>query len=219
MDKFMTSCVQLYLDLAPGLELDRVPIPFLDGDGRDAPSRSAAHKGPLEECPWRAHTFPLNPWPDLRAYEQHKKSQQSTASGVVLGSAAGGDDAASGVAPSPPAVAEDRGRLAPVAARILMKTLYSARNAQPDVLKAVTHLACFFTKWTYLCDRRLHRLVCHIHSACNYRLLGWIGTSRMHGNHICSRMLILPGAWQRNAALRACISRSAGRTATFPFHG
>jgi hypothetical protein len=51
MEQFMKSCVQLYLDLAPGLELDRVSTPFLDEDGRDAPSRSAAHKGPLEEGP------------------------------------------------------------------------------------------------------------------------------------------------------------------------
>ena len=44
----------------------------------------------------------------------------------------------------------------------LMKILYGARNARPDILKAVTHLACFFTKWTSQCDRRLHRLVCYI---------------------------------------------------------
>jgi hypothetical protein len=56
-----------------------------------------------------------------------------------------------------------------------MKILYGARNARPDILKAVTHLACFFTKWTTLCDRRLHRLVCYIHSTYNYRLVGWIG--------------------------------------------
>ena len=56
-----------------------------------------------------------------------------------------------------------------------MKILYGARNVRPDLLKAVTYLACFFTKWTSQCDRRLHRLVCYIHSTCNYRLLGWIG--------------------------------------------
>ena len=75
MEQFMKSCVQLYLDLAPRLEPDPVSMPFLGEDGRDAPSRSAAHKGPLEECLRCTHTFPLNPWPDLRAYEASKKSQ------------------------------------------------------------------------------------------------------------------------------------------------
>ena len=62
-----------------------------------------------------------------------------------------------------------------MAARILMKILYGARNARPDILKAVTHLACFFTKCTSLCDRRLHHLVCYIHSTYNYLSVGWIG--------------------------------------------
>ena len=103
---------------------------------------SAAHKGPFQECPWCEHTFPPSPWPDLRAYEQNKKSQRAIP-------AAGGESGAmSGAESSPPAAAEDRGRLAPVAARILMKILYGARNARPDILKAVTRLARFFTKWT-----------------------------------------------------------------------
>jgi hypothetical protein len=89
-------------------------------------------------------------------------------------STSGGVGVASDTAP-PQTVAEDKGKLAPVAARILMKILYGARNARPDILKAVTHLACFFTKWSTLCDRRLHRLVCYIHSTYKYRLLGWIG--------------------------------------------
>jgi len=163
----MKSCVKLYLVHAPGLELDKVPSPFLDEDGRDAPSRSPAFKGPVQECPWCEHTFPPSPWPDLRAYDASKKSQRATP-------AAGGGSLASNAVP-PLADAEDRGRLAPVAAKILMRILYGACNARPDILKAVTHLACFFTKWTSLCDRRLHRLVCYIHSTYNYRLVGWIG--------------------------------------------
>ena len=72
MEQFMKSRVQFYLDLAPGLELDQASMPLLDEDGRGAPSRSAAHKGPLQEYPWREHTFPPSPWPDLRAYEKHE---------------------------------------------------------------------------------------------------------------------------------------------------
>ena len=58
------------------------------------------------------------------------------------------------------------------------------------------HLACFFTKWTSLCDRRLHCLVCYIHST-YYRLLGWIGDQ--------------PSAWQPHLFADADF---AGRLAT-----
>ena len=56
-----------------------------------------------------------------------------------------------------------------------MKILHGARSAWPDLLKAVTYLACYFTKWTSTCDRRLHRLVCYIHSTYKYRVIEWIG--------------------------------------------
>ena len=56
-----------------------------------------------------------------------------------------------------------------------MKILYGARSARLDILRAVSHLACYFTKWTSLCDRRLHQLVCYIHSTYHYRLVGWVG--------------------------------------------
>ena len=68
-----------------------------------------------------------------------------------------------------------RGRLAPVAARILMKILYGARTARLDLLRAVSHLACYFTRWTSECDRKLHRLVCYIHSTLHVRMVGWVG--------------------------------------------
>ena len=48
----------------------------------------------------------------------------------------GGVGVASDTAP-PPDAAETKGRLAPEAARILMKIPYGARNARPDILKAV----------------------------------------------------------------------------------
>jgi hypothetical protein len=68
-----------------------------------------------------------------------------------------------------------KGALAPVASRILMKVLYAARMARFDLLRAVCHLACFTTKWTPECDRRLHRLACYTHSTKRYRLAGWVG--------------------------------------------
>jgi hypothetical protein len=31
------------------------------------------------------------------------------------------------------------------------------------------------TKWTTDCDRRLHRLICYIHTTKHYRMVGWVG--------------------------------------------
>ena len=58
-----------------------------------------------------------------------------------------------------------------------MKILYGARTARLDLLRAVSHLACFFTKWTSSCDSKLHRLVCYIHSSYHVRMMGWVGDS------------------------------------------
>ena len=56
-----------------------------------------------------------------------------------------------------------------------MKILYAARMARFDLLKAVCTLACFVTKWTAECDRKLHRLVCYIAASKHHRQIGWIG--------------------------------------------
>ena len=60
-----------------------------------------------------------------------------------------------------------------------MKVLYGARSARLDLLRAVSHLACFFTKWSTKCDQRLHQLMCYIKSTYQYRLVGWIGDELM----------------------------------------
>jgi hypothetical protein len=56
-----------------------------------------------------------------------------------------------------------------------MKILYAARMARFDLLRAVCDLACFVTRWTVDCDRRLHRLVCYIASTKHLRQIGWVG--------------------------------------------
>ena len=52
--------------------------------------------------------------------------------------------------------------LAPMAAKFLMKVFYAARVCRPDLLRAITSLACTMTKWSADCDRRLHRLMCYV---------------------------------------------------------
>ena len=111
----MKSCAQLYLNLAPGLELDRAPIPFLAEDQCEPPSPSAAHKGPVEECLQCSHIFFPNPYPDLR---RHKKSSQDAGVAGSAGSAAvgkaGGGSAASSTDILADPDAEGWGRLAPL---------------------------------------------------------------------------------------------------------
>ena len=67
------------------------------------------------------------------------------------------------------------GYLQPIAAKVLMEILYAARLARFDLLRAVCHLATFVSRWTSECDRKLHRLVCYIHSSKHLRMLGWVG--------------------------------------------
>ena len=68
-----------------------------------------------------------------------------------------------------------RGKLQPIAARVLMKILYGARLARFDLLRAVCYLATFITKWDASCDKKLHRLMCYINSTLNLRMVGWVG--------------------------------------------
>ena len=62
----------------------------------------------------------------------------------------------------------------------LMKILYGARYARFDLLRATCHLACFITRWTSDCDKRLHRLICYMHSTRHLRMIGWVGDSLEH---------------------------------------
>jgi hypothetical protein len=55
------------------------------------------------------------------------------------------------------------GKLASLAASVLMKCLYAARMCRFDLLRAVQGLAKFMTKWTKKQDRELHQLMSYIH--------------------------------------------------------
>jgi hypothetical protein len=74
-----------------------------------------------------------------------------------------------------PGVDEVKGRLQPIAARVLMKVLYGARMARYDLIRAVNGLATEVTKWSLRCDARLHRLMCYINSTLDLKLYGWVG--------------------------------------------
>ena len=150
----MKSCVKLYLELAPGAVLQPATTPFLPEDHRDSPARGPACTGPVEECPWCCHTFSPNPYSSVSELEKAKKARRHRAG--PLAGASDGPDAAGPLAGGTAVKEESKGRLAPVAAKILMKILYGARMARLDLLRAVSHLACYFTKWSTKCDQRLH---------------------------------------------------------------
>jgi hypothetical protein len=72
---------------------------------------------------------------------------------------------------------ESRGELAANASRILMKALWVARLARPDLLKPITALARHVQSWSVNCDKQLYRLICYMYSTPNLKLTGHVGDS------------------------------------------
>ncbi len=70
---------------------------------------------------------------------------------------------------------EPRGVLGNEAAKVLMKVLYAARMARPDLLRATGVLASNITKWSKTHDKMLHRLMCYIKSSLDLKMIGWVG--------------------------------------------
>ena len=69
---------------------------------------------------------------------------------------------------------ESRGELAANASKILMKALWVARLARPDLLKPITALARHVQSWSTNCDRQLHRLMCYMLATPDLKLTGYI---------------------------------------------
>ena len=59
----------------------------------------------------------------------------------------------------PDGTVAETGVLAPSACSIIMKVFYGARLCRPDLLRAITFLACTITKWSTDCDIRLEALM------------------------------------------------------------
>ena len=72
---------------------------------------------------------------------------------------------------------ETPGRLQPIASKVLMKILFAARMARPDLLRATQSLASRVTKWSIECDIALHRLVAYVHSSTKVFMEGFVGDS------------------------------------------
>ena len=65
-----------------------------------------------------------------------------------------------------------RGELADEACKVLMKCLWVARLARPDLLKPVIALARNVSCWSRNCDKGLYRLMCYMSSSAHYRMIG-----------------------------------------------
>jgi len=69
----------------------------------------------------------------------------------------------------------NKGVLAPVCAKIVLKALYLSRLARPDLFWTVNALAREVTRWNVACDKRLHRLISYIEHTKQYTMTSFIG--------------------------------------------
>ena len=69
----------------------------------------------------------------------------------------------------------ERGELADVALKILMKVLYGARMCRYDILRATCMLARRVSKWDKECDKRLLRLMMYIRTTSDYLTYAYVG--------------------------------------------
>ena len=67
------------------------------------------------------------------------------------------------------------GILGDIASAVLMKILYAARVGRYDLIRPVTALGSLITKWSRICDLKLRRLVCYVHSTLDVFMYSWIG--------------------------------------------
>ena len=69
------------------------------------------------------------------------------------------------------------GELSHVCSQIVLKCLYLAHIARPDILWSVYKLARSITKWTKACDKRLCRLISFFHHTCEYKQYWYVGNT------------------------------------------
>ena len=73
---------------------------------------------------------------------------------------------------------EISGEIAPHACALVMKQLWIARLARPDLIKAMNILSSRIQKWSRNDDKRLYRLTRYLNSIINYCLKGKLGIPR-----------------------------------------
>ena len=140
-------------------------------DHRDSPA-GAPGAGPVRECPWCFHIGPPQFFVQYQSVDKlpvRRKPKTQTS----VGSTTNGGKSV----PTDGAQENDEVALASVACSLLMKVLWAARLARPDLLRAVTYLATKVSKWTSKCESMMHRFMGYIQATLNLRMIGWIGDS------------------------------------------
>ena len=70
---------------------------------------------------------------------------------------------------------DEKGALSTCASRVLMKILWCARLARPDLIKPINDLTRKVTCWSVADDKRLFRLTCYLYTTPHLSLKSWIG--------------------------------------------
>ncbi len=167
VEESLKSCIERYLELAAEITGTRptsrhVTTSFLSEDQSLSKAGKPCEDGPCFNCPCCKTSLPTR-----------LVHEQSAANSVCASATIANDVNTSSPSRTPssskkthrsktPVVLEDKGELQTAAASTLMNILYAARVARFDLLRPTCRLACFITKWTTLCDKQLHRLVCDI---------------------------------------------------------
>eukprot|EP00973_Karenia_brevis_P014216 1933961-Karenia_brevis.AAC.1 len=68
-----------------------------------------------------------------------------------------------------------KGELGIHASKLLMKGLWLARLARPDIAKAINDMTTKVQKWSKNDDRRLYRIFCYLKTSREYMLCGHVG--------------------------------------------
>ena len=77
-------------------------------------------------------------------------------------------------------ILETVGELSKVCSQIVLECPFSAPIGRPDILWCVNNLARAVRKWTRPCDKRLARLISHIHHTSHHRQNCHVGNTVQH---------------------------------------
>ena len=83
----------------------------------------------------------------------------------------------------------EQGELPEVAAKNVLKALYLARLARPDILWTVNVLAREVTRWNVACDKRLHRLMCYVFRTKDHEMVSFVGDNPSDCSVHCAAFL------------------------------
>ncbi|MFM7979691.1 MAG: hypothetical protein ACKPKO_10280, partial [Candidatus Fonsibacter sp.] len=142
-------------------------------DHRVSPSGKPG-TGPVKESPWYFHTGSPSSFLTYSSVDKLPVRRRPKVETSTMDSEHDGDESASADVSSD----MDIGTLASVACSLLMKVLWAARSARPDLLRAVNHIATKVTKWTSTCDSMIQRLMGYIQATLHLTIVGWVGDSR-----------------------------------------